>query len=205
MGSGKINVSDHDTIKPAPHGGMHMQKLDQIPAEKISNRERESLLLLIEEEKLARDVYLSFQEKYSLPAFKNIHRSEQQHMNEVKYLLERYMIDDPTEGKANGEFVNSEFRELYKNLTAKGNENLAEALKAGAYIEEVDIRDLKNELDKHVDNADIEYVFNNLIMGSENHLRAFTRILKMQGVEYKPVILEDQYYKSIINNQNNHQ
>ena len=45
-------------------------------------------------------------------------------------------------------------------------------LLVGALIEEVDINDIQKELDEHVDNQDIVFVYDNLINGSYNHLRA---------------------------------
>jgi hypothetical protein len=52
-----------------------------------------------------------------------------------------------------------------------------EALKIGALIEEKDIFDLREELENNVDNKDIAFVYQNLLKGSGNHLRAFTRVL----------------------------
>jgi hypothetical protein len=120
-------------------------------------------------------------------------------MNAVKFLLDRYDIIDPTEGKLEGEFINNELQELYYTLINKGKENAIEALKAGALIEEVDIRDLQNELFNNVNNQDIKFVYNNLIRGSKNHLKAFTGVLKTYGIEYSPAILEQDIYNGIIN------
>lgn len=47
-----------------------------------------------EEEKLARDVYLTFGEKWGLTLFTNIAKSEQTHTDAVKTLLDRYEIKD---------------------------------------------------------------------------------------------------------------
>ena len=47
----------------------------------------------------------------------------------------------------------------------------------GAAIEEIDILDLQERL-AQTDNADIQQVFNNLLNGSYNHLRAFVSTLE---------------------------
>mgnify|MGYP002683222506 FL=1 len=82
-------------------------------------------------------------------------------------------------------------------LTAEGNTFL-EALKIGAYIEELDIRDLK-QLMKETDNEDILATYNPLLQGSENHLRAFVRNLVNRGIEYQPVFLSIEEFNSILN------
>ncbi len=173
-------------------------QLKLIPIEPLSDKERNGLIFLREEEKLARDVYNYLHRSFNLNTFVNIPKSEQQHMDAVKFLLDRYGINDPTEGKAIGEFVNKELQELYNTLIKKGTESAVEALKVGALIEEVDIRDLINELDESVDNLDIKFVYNNLIKGSKNHLRAFTGVLKTYGITYTPVILDEKLYNAIV-------
>jgi len=187
----------NESALPIMQSGI-MVKMQSIPVEALSSEERAGLIFLREEEKLARDVYNYLHEYYNLNVFINIPKSEQQHMDAIKFLLDRYKISDPAEGKASGEFINKELQELYNNLIKIGKEGAAEAIKVGALIEEVDIRDLMNELENSVDNQDIEYVYNNLIRGSKNHLRAFTGVLKTYGIVYSPVILEKDFYNEII-------
>ncbi len=134
-------------------------------------------------------------EKWKLKIFQNIARSEQQHMDMVKVLTERYGLEDPA--KDRGVFTNPDLQSLYNELIQKGSQSPEEALKVGALIEEVDIRDLKGWLSK-VDNADITRVYENLMEGSKNHLRAFTHVLEQYGVIYQPQILSLEEYESII-------
>jgi len=54
-----------------------------------------------------------------------------------------------------------------------GSQSLGNALKVGAAIEEIDILDLQEYLDNIKEQA-IRQVYENLLKGSENHLRAFT-------------------------------
>ncbi len=75
-----------------------------------------------------------------------------------------------------------------------------EALKVGALIEEIDILDLQNELNLHVDNKDITLVYSNLLKGSNNHLRAFVKNLSRQGIDYVPQKLSNETYQDILNN-----
>lgn len=157
--------------------------LYKLAYEDLSDTEKESLIFMREEEKLARDVYKVFYEKYNMPIFNNISKSEQAHTNAVKYLLGKYSIPDPVVNDAVGVFSNSELQDLYNTLIQQGSVSDIEALKVGVLIEQVDIADLDKGL-QNIDNADITFVYNNLRKGSINHLNAFTRNLSYRGYTY---------------------
>lgn len=72
----------------------------------------------------------------------------------------------------------------------QGSQSLADALKVGVAIEEIDILDLQTRL-AQTDNADIELVYGNLLKGSHNHLRAFTSTLQRQTGEMYEIIMAD--------------
>jgi hypothetical protein len=139
----------------------------------LSAEEEADLLLMREEEKLARDVYLTLYEAHGLRVFRNISWSEQRHMNAVLSLLEKYGIEDPASSEV-GVFNNPELQELYNTLTESGLTSASDALKVGALIEEVDIDDLLVAMNR-TQNEDILRIYNHLNSGSENHLRAFVR------------------------------
>lgn len=126
-----------------------------------------------EEEKLARDVYLTLSEKYEAPIFDNISESEQRHMDAVKRLIVKYGLDDPVKDDTIGVFAHAIFADLYINLVTEGDESYCAALRVGIYIEELDIDDIKIAL-KDIKTKDVRSVFNNLLSGSYNHLSAFT-------------------------------
>lgn len=159
--------------------------INSLPYQEISDTEKQALLHMREEEKLARDVYRTLYERWGLRVFSNIAASEQRHMDAVKILLLKYNIEDPVKDDSVGVFSNPEMTKLYEELVAKGLQSPADALMVGATIEDLDIYDLQKWLLK-VDNTDIVFVFSNLKKGSENHIRAFARILKNQyGITYK--------------------
>jgi hypothetical protein len=168
----------------------------EIPASDLSAEESEALLFMREEEKLARDVYNTLYEIWGQPTFTNIAASEQAHMDEVKLLLDRYGLTDPA--LEPGSFTDPSLAALYEQLVAQGSTSLADALKVGAAIEEIDILDLQERL-AQTDNADIQQVFNNLMSGSYNHLNAFVGILSMQtGETYVPQYLSTEAYAAIV-------
>lgn len=174
-----------------------LASLDDIAADSVSVDETNGLLYMREEEKLARDVYTELYAKWNLRPFSNITRSEQMHMNAILSLLTRYSLQDPVDVNSAGVFKNVVLQDLYNALIVEGNKSVVNALKVGATIEEVDIVDLQKHL-LETDNQDITFVYDNLMRGSRNHLRAFVKNLKVQGVTYVPQYLSAAEYEQII-------
>jgi hypothetical protein len=142
----------------------------------ISPEEIAGLIHMRIEEKLARDVYTTFGNLYNYKAFLNIKLAEQNHMNAVKRMLDKYSIPDPIVSDEVGVFPDSVFQNLYNQFIAQGNVSLYEALVVGKTIEELDIADLEAQL-LIVDSPDIIRLYTNLKTGSENHLAAFIKCL----------------------------
>jgi hypothetical protein len=138
----------------------------------LTDVEKYWLTYLREEEKVARDVYLYQNDKWNLRIFKNIAASEQQHMDAIKVLLDRYSIPDPAADTGPGEFTNPDLQQLYDDLIQQGSISKAEALEVGVIIEETDIDDL-NEAIAAAGHNDIKTVYSNLLQGSLHHLGAF--------------------------------
>ena len=158
----------------------------------LSEAEAEGLSFMREEEKLARDVYLMLYEQWGIRIFQNIAKAEETHMSAVAGLLERYGIPDPAADTAVGVFTNPELQALYDQLMEEGSQSLADALRVGALVEEVDIIDLEDYIDQ-TDNDDMLLVYQNLLKGSYNHLRAFTSTLEKQtGEIYQLQLLESE-------------
>lgn len=189
--SGNGNSGTQNEVNPAAC-------LDSIPMSELSETEAAGLLFMIEEEKMAHDVYVKLFEKFGQKTFDNIQKSETSHSNAIAALLTRYSLVNPIAGKAIGDFQNEAIANLYAELLNMSN-SLTDGLSVGALIEETDIADLDKEVAK-TDNADIQAVYDNLRKGSENHLRAFVRTLSNNGVAYSPKILSTDEYNRIIAN-----
>ncbi|MBN2591503.1 MAG: DUF2202 domain-containing protein [Sedimentisphaerales bacterium] len=125
-----------------------------------------------QEEKLARDVYLTLSEQWDAVVFANISESEQRHMDSIKRLIDIYNLEDPVDGLAIGEFADQAFVDLYNELTELGAKSLTDAFSVGITIEELDIADLTEKI-KQITTRNVKRVFENLLSGSEKHLAAF--------------------------------
>lgn len=182
-----------------PGGGIanHAEVLETIPIEPLSGAETRALLYMVEEEKLARDVYLELYERWNAPVFANIADSEQQHIDSVLSLVERYDLTAPATMGTPGVFADHGLQSLYDELVESGSISLNGAFRVGATIEDLDLADLHDEL-VLVDNQDITMVFENLVVGSENHMRAFVRQMERSGIEYDPQYIDAGYYQAIL-------
>ena len=168
-----------------------------LPKQDLSALEKEGLMKMREEEKLARDVYQVLYDKWGHQVFSNIARSEQQHMDAMGALLKKYNLQDPIVDPSVGVFTDQELQKLYTSLVTQGEKSQIEAFKVGATIEDLDIKDLY-DLIEQTDNTDIRIVYQNLAKGSRNHMRAFNNQLSLNGVIYQAQFLSTAQINDII-------
>ena len=168
-----------------------------LPVEPLSSSETSAILMMREEEKLARDVYLTLAAIYPQPIFNNIASSEQSHMNAVGFLIQRYGLVDPVTDNTVGVFQTPLFQEIYTSLIRVGGWSLNHALWVGNLIEDLDINDLDLAIAQS-DSADVLTVFQNLQKGSRNHLRSFHSNLWNRGWTYYPYFLQPAPFLAIL-------
>jgi len=163
----------------------------------LSDAEIAMLLKMKEEEKLARDVYVTLYEKWPKPIFSNISGAEERHLQAVITLLKFYNQAD-TLVAARGVFSTLALTQLYQTLVTKGDSSLANAYQVGLQIEEMDIKDLTEALATDP-NTNIVTTFENLLKGSRNHLRAFYLQLSTLGIVYLPQYISQDEYERTVN------
>ncbi len=194
-------TTDNLSVETAPAGSeisapqvdsySHTMVTSQVTAE-----ESVGLVFMYEEEKLARDVYTQLFNLWGQTTFQSIASSEQMHMDAIKTLLVNFGIATPELDA--GKFSSPELQSLHDSLVSKGSLSVGEALKVGAEIEEIDILDLQVQINQTT-NPDLLMVYNNLMMGSHNHLRSFTSVLtRLTGEVYQPQYLSLDLYESIL-------
>lgn len=152
--------------------GMAGQGLTTTPSGTLTSDQKSTLAFMVEEEKLAHDVYVALAAKF--PAdyqFARIANAETMHQTALRTLLTRYGLTDPTAGEAAGEFSTTAFQSLYNDLVASAT-TAANALDAGISVEQRDIADLTSAL-TGLTAPDVVQVYTNLRNASQHHLAAF--------------------------------
>jgi len=166
-------------------------------ASSVDATEADYLTYVREEEKLARDVYITLYQTWGLAVFDNIAASEETHTTAVEDMIEKYRLTDPVVDDTVGVFVNPDLASLYTTLVARGSQNPVEALYVGAAIEELDMIDLQAAIDA-TDNADIRQLYENLMSGSRNHLRAYVGQIENLGIVYEAQYLTQEEVDEIV-------
>lgn len=145
---------------------------------RLTTPEKSSLQFMVQEEKLAMDVYTYLNSLWGSKTntFGNILKSEAKHADAVRTLLKTYGIADPTLGTKPGVYTDPTLQSLYTTLIATGRNSLRDALLVGITIEKTDIVDLDARLAETKETAIIT-VYNSLRAGSVSHLAAFNNAL----------------------------
>ncbi len=167
-----------------------------VETQDLNDAELASLLKMKEEEKLACDIYSALYQKWGSTIFNRIAAAENNHLNAIIRLLEYYGSPDTLAGEA-GIFTDANVQILYNELLSRGSASVEEAYKAGALIEEMDIKDLSDALGT-ISNPNIVMVYENLVRGSRNHLRSFYKQLTSLGFDYTPIYITQAEFDQIV-------
>ena len=143
----------------------------------LSEAKKDKLFYIYQEEKVARDVYITLGELYPEEnTFAMIQLSEQRHIEAAGTLCERYGVDiSYVNLDIVGQFELPVLQQLYDTCVTQGSLSKLDALKVGELIELTDIDDLESAMEGMP--QDVVNVFSNLKEGSLNHLDAFRRAI----------------------------
>ncbi len=161
----------------------------------LTAREKDGLLFIWEEERVARDLYASLYEKNNLTIFLDLVRSESSHMDPARAVMEKHGLAVPPDEP--GIFQNQTLQEMHDQLLAEGLQSDQDALTVAAVFEEISIVDLEKELSASQPD-DVRTVYEGLLAGSRKHLRSYVSDLKDQGIEYQPRYLEAEEFQEIV-------
>lgn len=139
----------------------------------LTEEQKDTLFYIYQEEKVARDVYITLGNIYTDEnTFASIQLSEQRHMDSAKGLCIKYGVNtDEVDEGAVGSFVLPVLQELYDTCVSEGEQSLLDALKIGELIEYTDIEDLEHAAEGMPE--DVVSVYESLKEGSLSHLDAF--------------------------------
>lgn len=143
----------------------------------VSDASVSELLYMLEEEKLAGDIYEAFFEQTGLKIFDNIAKSEDKHHAALLNQAEALGVDvDAIVFEPAGSYTNDELQALYDDLLALGSTSVQAALEVGVAIETKDMVDIANAIED-VEGTRLADVYQNLLDGSQSHLDAFSGLL----------------------------
>ena len=192
---------------------------------KLDSAEEAHLVFMREEEKLARDVYMTLSTLWpDARVLVNIGEgSEQTHTDVMRDKLADYGVDDPNPetndlpssiGYYTGEDYGVYFTEKYQLLVNSGSQSELDAMYVGAFIEELDMHDIVEcptvivETDNGITDCGMNYTdeqplinaYASLLDGSKNHLRAFVgRIENVIGEgNYKAQVISQEVVDAIL-------
>ena len=152
---------------------------DALRVRQLEEYQEDIIYGIYEEEKLARDVYITLGSIYpEASTFANIQLSEQTHMDAVRNLCVKFGISIPDVDQEVGEFNLDEMKILYTSFVNEGSDSKLAALEVGQKIEIMDIEDLAKASEDMP--TDVRKVFTNLMSGSINHLDAFTNAFERE-------------------------
>lgn len=133
----------------------------------------DALIYMIEEEKLAGDIYDAFYEQTGLRVFDKIGDAEDQHMATLIAQAEIAGLNlDTVLSLPEASYSKPELQALYDTLLATGSVSTTAALEVGVAIELTDIADLELAVVDLV-GTPLGTAYVNLLNGSNNHLAAF--------------------------------
>jgi hypothetical protein len=163
--------------KMAVHGGQYqtnpMGGLTLLDNVVLTDDATASLRYMIQEEKLAGDLYETFADQTGLRVFDRIAAAEDKHMNALINLAEKAGINvTDLIALPAGKFADAALQTMYDNLLATGSASTDAALAVGRAVELADIADLAAAMDSYAEPA-LVGVYGNLLAGSEHHLAAF--------------------------------
>ncbi|SPD73717.1 exported hypothetical protein [uncultured Desulfobacterium sp.] len=158
--------------------------LDALKVTQLDENQKLIIYSIYEEEKVARDVYITLGNLYpEETTFANIQLAEQTHMDAVRRLCVKYGIEIPDVDQAVGVFNLLAMSDLYEGFIDAGDDSLSSALQVGIDIETMDIADLGEVLEYQNMPRDVQRVLTNLISGSISHLDAFTTALERENIQ----------------------
>lgn len=143
--------------------------LTEVPAE--------SLITMIEEERMAGDIYEVLAQQTGLIVFDKIAVSEDRHYDSLVTLAQAASIDlSGIAGLPAGQYADPELQALYDSLIAQAASSTQSALEVGAQIETIDIEDLEAAM-VDVVGTPLWNAYSQLLQGSQNHLAAFDGLI----------------------------
>ena len=180
MGSGSRTLNSQNSNLGYPSSNIQSSK---VTATSTMEEVKKSLEYMYEEERLAKEVYLSIYQKQPVRQLYRIAtNSETRHISAVEALARKYGVR--LYPQRVGVYRNPHIQSLFNSLYAKGVRSQKDALEVGCMVEVTDVEDLNRYIAtaQRAGASDVVQTYEFLRRGSYNHYWAFDRGLKSLGV-----------------------
>ncbi len=149
----------------------------QIVSTEYTQDDLAQLLYMLEEEKLAGDVYEALYEQTGIKTLNQIAASEDKHFDSLLTQAEQLGLSvDGILALPEGQYTDPALQALFDNLMLSASPSTTAALEVGVAIEATDIADLQAASDG-LDGTLLGDVYDQLLLGSINHLNTFESLL----------------------------
>lgn len=165
----------------------------------ISAEESKQVIQILEQRKMARDLYYKLYKTWHSDTFKRLSDSEQIYLNSLKKLTTKLNIIDPTIDDTKGVFSSDYITKLYIDFSKIGLSSDYEAFRIAATVQDLMINDINQLLNSSSDKSIID-AMNNTKQGSISHLRACNREIKKFGMTYQAQFLSTEELRAILPN-----
>lgn len=165
-------ANTHQEVK---HSETLDSSVDTTIASSLTATDVSTLLYMIEEEKMARDIYDTLFEQTGLTTFDKISNSEQKHYDSLLSTALKLGVDTSALSTEAGIFSNDTIQSLYDQLVLQATISTDDAIAVGITIEQTDIADLQATIET-TDIILLGHMYSNLLNGTQHHLTAFENI-----------------------------
>lgn len=139
----------------------------------LTEEQKDMLFFIYQEEKVARDVYITLGKIYhneNIVAL--IRNAEQRHIDSARELCDMYGVETSrVDEDSVGEFESPVLQTLYDACIEQGEKSLLDALEVGEFIGSTEMDDLEHASVGMP--SDVVHVYQNLKKGNLNHSNAF--------------------------------
>lgn len=192
MGFGQRGQGGNTDFAGAMTRWMHDPQawVGQFPTYDLGENQRQDMRDQWEQEKLARDVYEVFAQRYGARVFVRLSTAEQRHMDALEALLKKYGEALPSARDAKGVYSKDELTGRYNEALQDGSASLGSAARVGLALEEGDTQALQAAADRA--QPDAHSVFEHLLMANAQHERALSRWSDVAAPKGGPVDSSDE-------------
>ncbi len=154
------------------YGGGTGTGLAGTPSGTLTAAQQADLAGMAEEELLAHDLYTAFAAEATSPVFARIADAETQHLAQIRLLLDRYDLTDPSADHTTGTFTDPTIQATYDRLLAEGSASTDAAYAAARTVESADLQ-LLGSAAAGLTAPDVQLVYRHLTAATQQHLAAF--------------------------------